>query len=95
MSSAHKLKGSEFAVSEDFAPEIRLARRKLLDFGRSQEGPFKLRYDKLCIGERTFVYDQVSQEVKQKKLGPSKLFCYEYYRMKSGVYTSSCKNKKI
>lgn len=66
MSSAHKLKGSEFAVSEDFAPEIRLARRKLLDFGRSQEGPFNLRYDKLCIGERTFVYDQASQEVKQK-----------------------------
>lgn len=63
LSSSSKLKGTDYGISEDFAPEIRVARRRLIEFGKAQHSPFKLRYDKLICGRKTYVFDQAKQLV--------------------------------
>lgn len=61
----HKLKGSPYSLSEDYSPNVRTARKFLLDFARAQNVSFKLRFDKLHIGSRTYSYDSQSLSVKE------------------------------
>lgn len=63
LSSAKFLKGTDFSISEDYSPNTRSARKSLLQFAKSQKKSFKLRYDKLVIGDTTYVFDHSSNSV--------------------------------
>lgn len=58
-----KLKGTPLAISEDYAPATRQARKELLKFARQRNEKFKLRFDKLIIGSTRYVYDATKKEV--------------------------------
>ena len=55
LSNTKQLKGSNLSVSEDYSPSTRLARKQLIAFGKSQQKPFQLRYDKLILDNKTYV----------------------------------------
>ncbi|XP_040065367.1 uncharacterized protein LOC120839178 isoform X2 [Ixodes scapularis] len=57
LSKAFKLKRSGFSISDDFSPAVQFARRRLLDYASEQNAQFKLRYNKLTIGNKTYMYD--------------------------------------
>lgn len=63
LTAAAKLKGTKFAISEDFSAKIRLERQKLLHFAREQGGDYKLRFNKLKMGKETFVYNSETESV--------------------------------
>ncbi|KAH8042453.1 hypothetical protein HPB51_023463 [Rhipicephalus microplus] len=66
------LKTKDIAVSEDYSVATRQARKKLVEFGKGQpHSPrFQLRYNKLIIDDRCFMYDTVSDSVKEIKRAP-------------------------
>lgn len=63
LSDARKLKDTPYSVSEDFSPAVREARRKLLEYARARGGKFKLRFNRLTIGNETFVFDATNNSV--------------------------------
>ncbi|CAN7952180.1 unnamed protein product, partial [Ixodes pacificus] len=58
LSARTKLKEKNVAVSEDFSPATRSARKKLVDFAKNQPGapPFQLRYNKFLLNKKQYVY---------------------------------------
>lgn len=52
LSSARKFKGTCYAVAQDLAPSTRLAQKRLIEFGRARKLRFKLRHEKLIVGEK-------------------------------------------
>lgn len=68
LSCGYKLKGSQFAIGEDFSLSVRTARKKLLEFARSQNKPYKLRFDKLTIEGKQYIYDSVQCVIKLQVL---------------------------
>ncbi|KAH8022344.1 hypothetical protein HPB51_023397 [Rhipicephalus microplus] len=66
------LKTKDIAVSEDYSVATRQARKKLVEFGKGQphSPQFQLRYNKLIIDDRCFMYDTVSDSVKEIKRAP-------------------------
>lgn len=44
-------------MSEDFSPAVHEARRGLLHFARPQNKQFKLKFMRIFIGTKIFVYD--------------------------------------
>ncbi|CAN7943411.1 unnamed protein product, partial [Ixodes hexagonus] len=58
LSARAKLKEKSVAVNEDFSPATRHARKKLIEFAKSQTGapPFQLRYNKLLLNKKRYVY---------------------------------------
>lgn len=65
LSASPKLKGTSHAISEDFSPHVRHARRKLLAFGKAQDLHYRLRFDKLYIGDKCYVYDSVGDCIRE------------------------------
>lgn len=58
-----KLKGTALAIREDFSTSIRLARSRLFAYGKSLNVPFKIRFDKLILGNKRYCYSEESQSV--------------------------------
>lgn len=65
LEKGHKLKGTPFAVREDFSAQTRLARKKLLAFAKTKNTQFRLNVDKLRIDNCTYVYDDTTDSIKQ------------------------------
>lgn len=65
LAAGHKLKNTTFAVREDFSESVRLARGKLYQFAEPQNVPFKIRFDKLHIHNKRYIYDPISDCVKE------------------------------
>lgn len=59
----YKLKDTGVSVSEDYAKNVQFARKKLLEFARTQGSPFKLRFDKLVIGDKQFHFNYATSHV--------------------------------
>lgn len=57
LSHGRKLKGTEYRISEDYSPNTLTARRRLVEFAKTQQKPFKLRHDKLTIGNKAYTFD--------------------------------------
>lgn len=57
LSNAHKLKGSRLSLSKDFSLRVRSERKKLLDFAKEHNEKFKLRFNRLIMGTKTFTYN--------------------------------------
>ncbi|XP_040355927.2 uncharacterized protein LOC121046141 [Ixodes scapularis] len=58
-----KLKGTHYAVREDFSASVRVARAKLFEYGRSMNVPFKVRFNKLHADNKRFIFNSESQTV--------------------------------
>ncbi|KAH9379110.1 hypothetical protein HPB48_008646 [Haemaphysalis longicornis] len=63
LTSRSELKETEFNLAEDLSANTRLARKHLVELGKAQNKPFKLRYDKLTCNKKTYVYDHAAQMV--------------------------------
>lgn len=63
LSSTKKLKNTDYAISQDYSQKTRLARKQLVEFGKSQQNTFKLRHDKLTIGDAIYIFDHSLQKV--------------------------------
>uniref|UniRef100_A0A4D5RFB8 Putative tick transposon n=1 Tax=Ixodes scapularis TaxID=6945 RepID=A0A4D5RFB8_IXOSC len=57
--SSAKLKPSGITVSEDYSVPTRQARRKLIEFAKTQNSVFKLKYNKLYMNNKTYSYNPV------------------------------------
>lgn len=68
-SMRNRLKESNISITEDFSTNTRTARKKLIDFGKSQPGSplFKLHYNKLSIGNKHYIYDVITDSVQQTR----------------------------
>lgn len=55
LSSGHKLKVPEVAVREDFSVSIRHARRKVLEFAKQHEAPYKILCDNILVGWSSYI----------------------------------------
>lgn len=64
LASGPKLKGTTYAIREDFSATVRLARRKLLQHARQIGTPFRLRFDKMIIDNSCYTYDPLDDSVK-------------------------------
>lgn len=53
-----RLKLNRISVSEDFCRATRLARKNLIEFGKTQNSTFKLSYNKLFVNDKCYIYDQ-------------------------------------
>lgn len=62
-----KLKGTNFAIREDFSAATRVARSKLLQFAKLKKCPFKLRLDRLYVGNVCYIYDANSDLVIESR----------------------------
>lgn len=67
LSSGSKLKGTDFSIRQDVSRSVRAVQKRLLAFGKEQPEKYKLRHDKLIIGERVYVYEAVSDCIVQLK----------------------------
>ncbi|XP_077528389.1 uncharacterized protein LOC144140033 [Haemaphysalis longicornis] len=58
-----KLKESDIAISEDFSPATRHARKMLVDFAKrsAPDEKFKLRYNKLILNDKCYEYCEVAE----------------------------------
>lgn len=63
LSNAKKLKNSDYSIGQDCSPNTRFAQKRLIEFGKSQPKPYKLRHDKLLIDKTTYVFDRRAQKV--------------------------------
>lgn len=63
-----KLKGSDIAISEDFSPATRHARKMLVDFAKrtAPDEKFKLRYKKLTLDDKCYEYCAETGMVKEQ-----------------------------
>ncbi|XP_049520487.1 uncharacterized protein LOC125944211 [Dermacentor silvarum] len=68
-----KLKEGNISVSDDYSPATRLARKKLVEFGKSQPLTFKLRFNKLYINKKCYTYNPADDCVREisSTLAPS------------------------
>lgn len=65
LQSASKLKEVNVRVTEDFSPATRLARKRLTDFAKQQPASprYRLKYKKLFIASKCYMYDSVADNV--------------------------------
>ncbi|XP_040077975.1 uncharacterized protein LOC115316835 [Ixodes scapularis] len=63
LQSRPKLKACGITANEDFSPATRLARQKLFDFGKLQKSVFQLRYNKLYVNNKCFMYENANDRV--------------------------------
>lgn len=67
MSATPKLKNTEFAVREDYSARVRLARKKLYLYAEPTKNQFKIRFDRLHMNKKQFVYNAESDTVIELK----------------------------
>lgn len=58
-----------FCLSEDFSPATRLARRKLIEFGKTKKCVFQLRYNKLFINRQCYMYNSSNDTILELSNG--------------------------
>ncbi|XP_077558141.1 uncharacterized protein LOC144173705 [Haemaphysalis longicornis] len=56
LSKKSKLKGTKISISEDFCKATRNSRKKLIDYGKASGQKYTIRYNKLFINKKCFVY---------------------------------------
>ncbi|XP_037528633.1 uncharacterized protein LOC119405878 [Rhipicephalus sanguineus] len=65
LSCGRKFKGTDYSVGEDFSTAVRTARKHLLAFAKSKAVPYSLRYKTLFIGPQRYIFDALSETVKE------------------------------
>ncbi|KAH9367197.1 hypothetical protein HPB48_006125 [Haemaphysalis longicornis] len=66
LSLSSKLKDTDFSISQDLSPSTRLARKRLIEFGKTQNSSYKLRHETLTVDNKTYVFDHASNTVVEK-----------------------------
>lgn len=61
--SAPKLKGQKVSISEDYSQKIVYARKRLIEYAKNTNATYRLRFDKMFIGNKCFIFDDVSNSV--------------------------------
>lgn len=61
--SCPKLKDTNVSVSEDYPKNVQFARKMLLQFARAQGGLYKLRVDRLHLGNKPFIFNYETNQI--------------------------------
>lgn len=61
--SASKLKGQTVSISEDYSREVVYARKRLIEYAKNTNATFRLRFDKMFIGNKCFIFYVVIRNV--------------------------------
>lgn len=69
--SSAELKPSGITFSEDYSVPTRQARRKLIEFAKTQNSVFKLKYNKLYMNNKTYSYNPVDDCVFEHASTPN------------------------
>lgn len=69
LSSKNKLKTSGVSVSEDFCKATRTVKTKLYNFGKKSGELFTVRYNKLYINKKCYIYSPDTDSVCELHLG--------------------------
>nr|XP_054917232.1 uncharacterized protein LOC126544205 [Dermacentor andersoni] len=78
LSQKPKLKSTGVSIGEDFCRATRLTRKKLLEFGKSSGQPFSLRFNKVVISNKAYIYSAVTDTVcelvspREARAGPTR-----------------------
>ncbi|XP_077506721.1 uncharacterized protein LOC144115957 [Amblyomma americanum] len=63
LAASSELKDTSFSIREDLSARVRLARKKLYLYAFQYESKFKIRYDKLVMNNKQFIYKAESDSV--------------------------------
>lgn len=63
--SKPQLQNTIFSLVEDVSHPTRLVRSELVEFGKTQNSTLKLRYYKLCVKDKCFVYNHELDMVRE------------------------------
>lgn len=63
LSVRKKLMEKDVSVSEDFSPTTRHARKKLYEFAKTHTDDFQIRYNKLVMNKKHYIYNSVTDTV--------------------------------
>lgn len=62
-SQKSKLRGTNININEDFCKATRTARKKLTDFGKASGQKYSVKYNKVVINKKSYVYCPVTDRV--------------------------------
>lgn len=62
-SQKSKLRGTNISVTQDFCKATRTVRKKLLEFAKATGQPFSLKYNKVVIDKKSYVYCSITDRV--------------------------------
>lgn len=65
LSATSQLKNSGYTVREDYSARVRLARKKLFAYAQQNNAAFKMRFNKLVIGSKQYVYNDTADTVTE------------------------------
>lgn len=67
LSKRKHFKESDISISEDYSSGTRIARKKLIEFGKNYSGSpdFQLRYTKLHLNRKIYIYNAASDSIEQ------------------------------
>ncbi|XP_077504954.1 uncharacterized protein LOC144114839 [Amblyomma americanum] len=65
LSKGSKFKGTDYSVGEDFSRRVQNCRKHLVAFARAKSVPFSLRFKTLHIGPKRYVFDELSESVRE------------------------------
>ncbi|XP_077513342.1 uncharacterized protein LOC144124483 [Amblyomma americanum] len=65
LSKGSKIKGTDYSVGEDFSRRVQNCRKHLVAFARAKSVPFSLRFKTLHIGPKSYVFDELSESVRE------------------------------
>ncbi|XP_072142129.1 uncharacterized protein [Dermacentor andersoni] len=65
LSKGSKFKGTDYSVGEDFSRRVQNCRKHLVAFARAKSVPFSLRFKTLHIRPERYVFDELSESVKE------------------------------
>ncbi|XP_077537499.1 uncharacterized protein LOC144149692 [Haemaphysalis longicornis] len=65
LSNGKKLKGTAYSIGQDFSRSVQNSRKHLVAFARSKSTAFSCPYKTLLLGSKRYVFDEMSQTVKE------------------------------
>ncbi|XP_077491262.1 uncharacterized protein LOC144101915 [Amblyomma americanum] len=63
LSNAAKLKDTDWAISEDYSAKVWQQRKKLMQFAKARGGKLKLRFNKLNLDNKTYMYNIETDDI--------------------------------
>ncbi|XP_077528536.1 uncharacterized protein LOC144140913 [Haemaphysalis longicornis] len=65
LSNGKKLKDTTYSIGQDFSRSVQNSRKHLIAFARSKSTAFSCPYKTLLLGSKRYVFDEMSQTVKE------------------------------
>lgn len=68
LSTGPKLKDTSYAIRDDYSTRLQTARKMLFNYARERSTNFKIRFDKLTMNGRQFIYNSETNSLQEVQL---------------------------